>query len=79
MYYNHKFIHGPLALDSAVIRKISKCHFLQDIQNSSNGVNQKGLDQKQNFFQNFLSTNMVARGTQRFCLLEGATDTLIEE
>ena len=32
----------------------------------------------QNFFQNFFSTNMVARGAQSFCLLEGTTDTQIQ-
>ena len=32
-----------------------------------------------NFFSNFFSTNMVARGVQSFCILEGATDLLNEQ
>ena len=36
------------------------------------------LEPHQNFFQNIFSTNMVARGVQRFRILEGATDPLIE-
>ena len=31
----------------------------------------------QNLFSIFFSTNMVARGLQSFCILEGATDSLI--
>ena len=38
-----------------------------------------GLKPHQNFFQIFFSTNMVARGVQSFCILEGATDPLIEQ
>ena len=38
-----------------------------------------GLEPQQIFFQIFLSTNMVARGVQSFCILEGATDPLIEQ
>ena len=30
------------------------------------------------FFSNFFSTNMVAGGVQNFCILEGATEPLIE-
>ena len=71
--------HGSLALDSAVVRKISKRHFFQDIKNSLHGVTRMGLKPHQNFFQNFFSTNMVARGVQSFCILEGATDLLIEQ
>ena len=71
--------HGPLALDGRVVRKISKRHFFQDIKNSLHGVTQIGLKTNQNFFQNFFSTNMVARGFQSFCILEGATDPLIEQ
>ena len=37
------------------------------------------LKPHQNFFQNFFSTNMVARGVQSFCILEGTTDLLIEQ
>ena len=57
-----------------------KCqrHFFQDIKNSFHGVTQMGLEPHQHFFQNFLSTNMVAGGVQSFCILEGATDPLIE-
>ena len=53
---------GPLALDGAVIQKISKRHFFQDIQNSFHGVTQMGLEPHQKFFQKLFSTNMVARG-----------------
>ena len=38
-----------------------------------------GLKPHQIFFQNFFSTIMVARGIQSFCILEGATDPLIEQ
>ena len=54
-------------------------HFFQDIRNSFHGVTQIGLKPHQNFFQIFFSTNMVARGVQSFCILEGATDPLIEQ
>ena len=62
-------------LDGRADQKISKRHFFQDIKNSFHRVPQIGLKLHQIFFP----TNMVARGTQIFCLLEGATDTLIEE
>ena len=71
--------HGPLALDALLVPKISKRHFFQDIQNSFHGVTWMGLKPHQNFFQNFFSTNMVARGVQSFSILEGATDPLIEQ
>ena len=70
--------HGPLALDALLVPKISKRHFFQDIKNSFHGVTQMGLEPHQNFFQNFFSTNMVVRGGQSFCILEGAADPLIE-
>ena len=38
-----------------------------------------GLKPHQKIFQNFFSTNMVARGVESFCILEGATDSLIEQ
>ena len=71
--------HGSLALDPALIQKISKRHFFQDIKNSFHGVTRMGLETHQNFFQIFFSTNMVARGVQSFCILEGTTDPLIEQ
>ena len=71
--------HGPLAMDGRVVRKILKRHFFQDIKHSFHGVTQICLKPHQNFFQIFFSTNMVARGAQSFCLLEGATDTQIEQ
>ena len=70
--------HGPLALDALLVPKISKRHFFQDIKNSFHVVTRMGLEPHQNFFQNFFSTNMVARGVQSFCILEGATDPPIE-
>ena len=72
-------MHGSLALDSALVRKISKRHFFQDIKNSFHGVTRMALESHQNFFQNFFSTNMIARGVQSFSILEGATDPLIEQ
>ena len=35
--------HGSLALDGAVVRKILKRHFFQDIKSSFHGVTQMGL------------------------------------
>ena len=78
-WFDGRIYHGSLALDSAVVWKISKRHFFQDIKNSFHGVTWMGLKTHQNFFQNFFSTNMVARGVQSFCILEGATDPLIEQ
>ena len=72
-------MHGPLALDGAVVQKISKGHFLQDIKNSFHWVTWIGLKPHQIFFQNFFSTIMGSRGAQSFCILEGATDPLIEQ
>ena len=73
------YMHGPLALDALLVPKISKRHFFQDIKNSFHGVTRMGLEPHQNFFQKFFSTNMVARGVQSFCVLEGAADSLIEQ
>ena len=42
--------HGSLALDGAVVQKISKYHFFQDIKNSFHGVNQMGLKPQQKIF-----------------------------
>ena len=64
----HWHSQEPLALDGAVVRKISKRHFLQDIKNSLHGVTRMGLKPHQIFFQKFFSTNMVARGVQSFCI-----------
>ena len=75
----HYIMHGPLALDALLIPKIPKRHFFQDIKNSFHGVTRMGLEPHQIFFQNFFSTNMVPRGVQSFCILEGATDPLIEQ
>ena len=69
---------GSLALDGAAVRKISKRNFFQDIKNSFHEVIQMGLEPHQNFFQFFFSIIMVAGGVQSFCILEGATDPLIE-
>ena len=71
--------YGSLALDGALVQKISKRHFFQDIKNSFHRVTQMGLEPHQKFFQNFFSTNMAPRGVQSFCILEGATDPLIEQ
>ena len=61
-YQQNILVHGSQALDSTLIRKISKRHFFQDIKNSFRGATQIGLKPHQNFFQDFFSTNMVARG-----------------
>ena len=53
MNINGGIDHGSLALDSAVIRKISKRHFFRDIENSFHGVTQIGLKPHQNFFPIF--------------------------
>ena len=71
--------HGPLALDAFLIPKISNRHFFQDIKNYFYEVTQIGLKPHQIFFQFFSSTNMVARGVQIFCILEGTTDPPIEQ
>ena len=52
-----------------------KMPFFQDIKTSFHGVTQMCLEPPQNFF----STNIVARGVQSFCILESATDPLIEQ
>ena len=54
----------PLALDSAVIRKISKRRLSQDIINSFQGATQLGLKPPQFFLFQKISTNTVARGIQ---------------
>ena len=71
--------HGSLALDDALVPKVSKRYFFQDITKSFHRITQMGLEPHQNFFQIFFSTNMVARGVQSFCILEGTTDPLIEQ
>ena len=60
-----------------LFEKISKRHFFQDIKYTFHGVTQMGLEP--NFFQNFSSTSMVARGVQSFCILEGTIYQLIEQ
>jgi len=70
-----KIIHESLAMDVWLVPKISK----QDIKSSFHRVTQMGLEPHQNFFQILFSTNMVAGGVQSFCILEGATDSLIEQ
>ena len=45
------FKHGSLALDSAVVRKISKRHFFQNIKNSSHGAADIGQESHQKFFE----------------------------
>ena len=54
----------PLALDGAVVRKISKRCFFQDIINSFQGETQLGLKPPQFFSFQKISTNTVARGVQ---------------
>ena len=66
------------SLDILLVPKIPKHHFFRDISNSCQWITQIGLKPNQNFFQIFFSTNMAAGGVQSFCILEGATDPLIE-
>ena len=54
----------PLALDGAVIRKILKRRFFQDIINSFQRATQLGLKLPQFFLFQKISTNTVARGVQ---------------
>ena len=65
-------------LDILLIPKISKRHFFGDIQNSSHGVADIGLEPHQKNFFEKISTNMVARGIRSFGTLGGAADLLIE-
>ena len=60
--------HRSLALDSAVVWKISKRHFFKVIKNSSHEVTQIGLKPHQNFFSNFFQ--------QIWSLVEGIFDNL---
>ena len=65
-------------LDGTLVLKISKHHFVQDIQNFFHDVAHRGLEpHKKNFWKN-ISTNMVARGIGSFGTLGGAVDLLIE-
>ena len=54
----------PLALDGAVVRKISKRRFFQDIIKSFQGATQLGLKLPQFFSFQKISTNTVARSVQ---------------
>ena len=78
-FHIHYIEHGSLALDPALIQKISKRHFFQDMKNSLHGVTQMGLKPHQNFFQKIFSTNMVARGVQSFCILKDINLHMIEQ
>ena len=51
--YTSMLRHGPLALDGAVVQKISKRHFFKDIKNSFHGVTRIGLKPHQNIFKFF--------------------------
>ena len=53
--------------------------FFQDIKNFFHGVIEMGLELHQIFSQNFVLTNMVARGVQSFYILESGTNQLIEQ
>ena len=54
----------PLALDGAVVQKLSKRRFFQDIINSFQEATQLGLKPPQFFWFQKISTNRVARGVQ---------------
>ena len=63
--------HSFEKFQNAIFFKISK--------NSFYGLTWMGLKPHHSFFSNFFLTNMVARGVQSFCILEGATDPLIQQ
>ena len=71
--------HEPLKLPGRKARsKNFKTPFFRDIQNSSHGVADIGLEPHQKKFFLNISTNMVARGVGSFGTLGGAADPLIE-
>ena len=51
----HNLVHEPLALNGALIRKISKRHFFQDIKKSFHGVPGNGPEPHQFFFKLFFT------------------------
>ena len=53
-------------LDTLLVRKISKRHFLKDIENSFQEVTQIGLEPRHFFSFSNISTNRVARDFQNF-------------
>ena len=65
-------------VDSLLVRKISKCHFLRDIEKSFQEVTPMGPEPHHFFSFSNISTNMVARGIGSFGTLGGAADTLFE-
>ena len=65
-------------LGGRLVPKISKHHFLRDIQIFFHGVADVGLEPHQKIFFEKISTNMVARGVGSLGTLGGATDTPIE-
>ena len=69
----------PLALDGAVVQKISKHHFFTIYQEFLSWGNSNGSRTTPKIFLIFFSTSMVARGVQSFSILEGTTDPLIEQ
>ena len=72
-------IQEPLALDRRVVWKISKRHFFSRYQKILLMGNLNGSRTTPIFFPNFFLTNIIARGVQSFCILEGATDPLIDQ
>ena len=48
--------HRPLALDGALVQKISKHHSFKDIKNSFLGVTWMGIKPNQIFFKIFFNT-----------------------
>ena len=74
---DHKFIHGS-GSGWCTRSKNFKTSFFSRYQKILSWGN-SNLEPHQFFFQNCFSTNMVARGVQSFCILEGATDPLIDQ
>ena len=65
--------HWPWMVQS--FEKISKHHFFK----LSKIPFLRELKTTPKFFSNHLSTNIVARGVQNFCVPEGTTDALIDQ
>ena len=70
--------HGPLALDSALIQKISKLPFFK-IETFLSWGNSNRSRTTPKFFSIFFFKIMVVRGLQSFCILMCTTNPLIEQ
>ena len=53
-------------MDALAWSKISKCHFLKDIENSFHEITHIGQEPRQTFSFLYISTNIVARDVESF-------------